>query len=170
MRPGLLDYNRFRHSEGGSAETEASPEAVWRVLEGIGGENRYFALDALWMAREAMDAALGGRGLRRVRSNPDGLAVGDTIDSWTVLAVEDARRLALLFGMKAPGTGVLEFLIHRGNARTRVSATAFWEPRGFAGWLYWKAMEPAHGLLFKRMTGEICARAEDTATEAVPAG
>lgn len=169
MRPGLLDYNRFRHSEGGSAETDAPPEAVWRVLEGIGAGNRYFALDALWTAREAMDAVLGGKGLRRFRSNPSGLAVGDVIDSWTVLAVEETRRLALLFGMKAPGTGVLEFLIHRSDRRTRVSATAFWEPRGLPGWLYWKAMEPAHGLLFARMTGEICARAEGTEPAAVAA-
>jgi hypothetical protein len=166
MRPSLTDYNRFRHAEGGSAETEASPPAVWRVLEGIGGENRYFALDALWTLREAMDAAVGGAGLKRFRSNPHALAVGDRIDSWTVLAVEAERRLALMFGMKAPGTGVLEFLIDRPHRRTRLTATAFWEPRGIAGWLYWKAMEPAHGLLFARMTGEIARRAE--AMEAQP--
>lgn len=163
MRPGLNDYNRFRHAEGGTAETIASPAAVWSVLEGIGGENRYFALDALWTVREAMDAVVGGAGLKRYRSNPDGLAVGDRIDTWTVLAVERERRLALLFGMKAPGTGVLEFLIDGAAARTRLTATAFWDPRGIPGWLYWKAMEPAHGLLFKRMTGEIVARAEAVA-------
>ena len=168
MRPGLSHYNRFRHAEGGTAETHAPPAAVWSVLEGIGGDNRYFALDALWTVREAMDAVVGGEGLKRVRSNPDRLVVGDRIDTWTVLAVEEQRRLALLFGMKAPGTGVLEFLIDRSAARTRLTATAFWDPRGIAGWLYWKAMEPAHGLLFRRMTGEIVSRAEALAGGAPP--
>jgi hypothetical protein len=160
MRPGLGDYYRFRHSAGDSAEAAASPAAVWDVLEGIGGDNRYYALDTLWTVREAKDAMLGGEGLKRHRTSPGILKIGDRIDSWTVLAVEEHRRLALLFGMKAPGTGVLEFLLHHDEPRTKLTVTAFWEPRGIPGWLYWKAMEPAHGFLFKRMTREICDRAE----------
>lgn len=160
------DYVRFAKSAGGASETDASPAAVWSVLEGIGGENRYFALDALWTIREAMDAMVGGDGLKHRRSDPHALKVGDLIDSWRVLAVDPQRRLALLFGMKAPGTGVLEFLIDTGRSgRTRLTATAFWQPRGIAGWLYWKAMEPAHGVLFARMVRSICDRAE---TRSVP--
>jgi hypothetical protein len=166
MRPGLDAYNRFPRSAGGSAEAEAPASAVWDVITGIGGDNRYFALDTLWTIREAMDALVGGNALQRVRTTPHALRVGDRIDSWTVVAVEEAQRLALLFGMKAPGTGVLEFLLHEHDGRTRLTVTAFWDPRGIPGWLYWKAMEPAHGVLFKRMTAEICARAE--AYEAAP--
>lgn len=167
------DYVRFARRAGGAAETAASPAAVWAVLEGIGGPNRYFALDALWTIREAMDAVVGGEGLKRHRTDPHHLKVGDRIDSWRVLAVEPQRRLALLFGMKAPGTGVLEFLIDAGrDGRTRLTATAFWQPRGIAGWLYWKAMEPAHGVLFARMTQSICERAQtgDVPEAALPAG
>ena len=36
---------------------------------------------------------------------------GDRIDYWTVLALEPEHRLTLHFGMKAPGSGVLEFVI-----------------------------------------------------------
>lgn len=169
MRPGLGDYYRFRHQAGGSAETSASPDEVWSVIEAIGGDNRYFALDTLWTIREAMDAAVGGTGLKRGRSNPGVLRVGDRIDSWTVIAVEPPRRLALLFGMKAPGTGVLEFLVSPRDGQTRLTVTAFWDPRGIPGWLYWKAMEPAHGLLFSRMTRAICERAEAQQPAALPA-
>ena len=160
MRPGLAHYDRFPRKASGTAETSASPAALWSVIAGIGGDNRYFALDTLWTIREAMDALLGGSGMSRTRTDPDGLHVGDRIDSWTVLAVEPEHRLALLFGMKAPGTGVLEFRLEPVGPRTRLAITAFWEPRGLGGWLYWKAMVPAHGLLFRRMTAEICRRAE----------
>jgi hypothetical protein len=161
MRPGLSQYQHFPRKAGGEAVSVAPPDALWDVISNIGGDNRYFALDSLWTIREAMDALVGGDGLKRVRSDPGTLRVGDRIDSWTILAVEPALRLALLFGMKAPGTGVLEFRLAPAGTGTHLAITAYWDPRGLAGWLYWKAMEPAHGLLFRRMTAEICRRAEE---------
>ena len=87
--------------------------------------------------------------------------VGDTVDSWRVIGVEPERRLTLMFGMKAPGAGVLELEITPlDDQRTRVTATAYWHPAGVWGLLYWYAMVPAHLLVFDGMTRAIARLAE----------
>lgn len=155
----------YPYRAGGEARTRARPESVWRVVSSIGGENRYLTLNALWTVREAMDALLGGEGLVRRRPEGGALRPGDRIDSWTVLIADAPHRLALLFGMKAPGRGVLEFVIRREGESTVVSATAYWKPDGLPGVLYWRAMEPAHLFLFRMLTREICRRAEQVEAE-----
>lgn len=153
-------YRRYRFQAGGSAHTRAGRETVWSVITAIGGSNRYYTLNGLWAIREAMDAVVGGPGLRRARPPADReLRPGDRIDSWEVLAADRPERLALIFGMKAPGRGVLEFRITPTESANRVTATAYWEPDGLAGVLYWRAMQPAHLVLFDRLTREICRRA-----------
>ena len=154
-------YRRFRHRAGGSARTRAARQAIFDVVTDIGGENRYYTLNALWTVRELMDAVVGGAGLRHERPHGRDLRPGDRIDSWEVLAVERPKRFALIFGMKAPGRGVLEFDIQPAEGGNRLSATAYWEPDGLAGTLYWRAMQPAHLFLFDRLTAEICRRALD---------
>jgi uncharacterized protein YndB with AHSA1/START domain len=166
------DYRRFPLHAGGSARTRAPAAAVWDVVAAIGGRNRYYALNGLWTVREWMDAALGGSG--RAHGRPEGrpLAPGDRIDSWRVLIAEPPALLALAFGMKAPGRGVLEFRIEPIRNGTQLNVTAWWDPDGIAGRLYWAAMKPPHLILFDRLTGEICRRAEQHPNEgiATPAG
>jgi hypothetical protein len=78
-----------------------------------------------------------------------------------VLALETERRLTLHFGMKAPGSGVLEFVIDPLPAnRSRLTVTAYWHPQGVWGLLYWHAMIPAHLVLFRRMTAALMHKAE----------
>ena len=160
-RSRFKGYRRFRYRAGGSAVTRASQQAIFDVVTDIGGENRYYTLNALWTVRELMDAVVGGDGLRHDRPHGRELQPGDRIDSWEVLDVERPKRLALVFGMKAPGRGVLEFDIQPMERGHRLSATAYWEPDGLSGTLYWRAMQPAHLFLFDRLTGEICRRALD---------
>ncbi len=160
MTTDLMQYRGFQFKAGGSAVTRAAPAAVWEVVCAIGGDNRYYAMNALWTLREWLDAAVGGPGMRRSRPAKAELAPGDRIDSWEVLVAEPEHRLAMVFGMKAPGDGVLEFLITGMGRGTRITVTALWEPDGLAGVLYWRAMQPAHVLLFRRLTAEICRRAE----------
>ncbi len=152
-------YRQFRYRAGGSAVTPASAESVWDVVAAIGGENRYYTLNSLWTVRELMDAAVGGAGLRRSRPAGRELRPGDRIDSWEVLVVDRPHCLALIFGMKAPGRGVLEFRVTPTDRRNRLTATAYWEPDGVAGLLYWRAMQPAHVFLFDRLTDTICRKA-----------
>lgn len=158
-RSRFKPYRRFRYRAGGSATTRASQQAIFDVVTDIGGENRYYTLNTLWAIREMMDALVGGQGLRHTRPHGRELQPGDRIDSWEVLEVERPQRLALIFGMKAPGRGVLAFDIQPTDRGNRLSATAYYEPDGLSGVLYWRAMQPAHLVLFDRLTREICRRA-----------
>ncbi|MCC3749770.1 MAG: DUF2867 domain-containing protein [Halorhodospira halophila] len=159
-----LDYPRFPFRAGASAMTTAPLSAVWEQCVSIGGPNRYYYMNPLWSLRESLDALLGGRGLSRGRPLHTDLRPGDVIDSWRVLVVEPRERLALGFGMKAPGTGVLEFTVRPHEQQTRVRVTAYWSPRGVPGRMYWYAMEPAHAILFKGLARAICRRAETRAS------
>ena len=103
----------------------------------------------------------GGPGFTHGRRHPTDLRVDDAIDYWTVVGIEIGRRLTLVFGMRAPGAGLLEFEIEpEPDGRSRVTATAYWHPQGVWGLLYWYALVPAHLVVFDRMTRAIARRAE----------
>jgi len=169
---GLLMFRGFRLDNAfyakrasGTAVGCASPWAVWHMVATIGGDNGYYCMNWLWWVRGVMDWLVGGPGLTRGRRHPVELRVGDRIDYWTVLALEPARRLTLHFGMRAPGSGVLELEVDPEPATTagqctRLTITAYWHPRGVWGLLYWYAMAPAHLFLFRRMTRAMLRRAE----------
>jgi uncharacterized protein YbjT (DUF2867 family)/uncharacterized protein YndB with AHSA1/START domain len=149
----------------GSTVTSASPETVWAVVKRIGGKNRYYGADLLWWLRETADWMLGGRGRHRGRRDPDELRVGDHVDSWTVVGVEPGRRLTMMMGMGNMGSGVLELdLEPQDGGGTRVTATAYWQPAGPSGLLYWWALFPAHLFIFDNMTRNICRLAEKRET------
>ena len=154
------DYAYYAKRAGGTALADASPEAVWKVVTSVGGKNRYFSLDILWTLREIGDWLVGGPGLNHGRRDPEHLRIGDGVDSWQVIGLEENRRLTLLFGMKAPGAGILEFEVEPEGDKTRVTATAYWHPAGVWGLVYWYPLAPFHGLIFRTMTGEIARRAE----------
>ena len=160
MRKDRIDYAYYAKRASGSAVSKASPAAFWQVVSAIGGENRYYYLNSLWAMRELMDWLVGGRGIHRGRRNAQELRVGDRIDSWKVIGVEPERRLTMAFGMRAPGAGILEFVIDPVSGRSRVTATAYWHPAGVLGLAYWFSMEPAHLLIFKGLAKEISSRAE----------
>ncbi len=155
------DYAYYAKRDGAFYIANASPEAVWRQVTSIGGDNRYFFANALWTIRENIDWALGGPGRNRGRRHPTELRVGDTIDSWRVIGVDAPRRLSLAFGMKAPGAAVLEFeIMPIDEIHTRINLTAYWHPAGVWGLLYWFAFSPSHFIVFNGMVREIAARAE----------
>jgi uncharacterized protein YbjT (DUF2867 family) len=155
------DHAFYAKRAGGSAVAAASPEAVWRVVCAIGGDNRYFYMNVLWWLREALDWLVGGPGFTRGRRHPTEVRLGDTIDYWTVIGLEPARRLTLNFGLKAPGSGVLEFEIEPlEDGRTRLTETAYWHPQGIWGLAYWWVLVPAHLFIFRGMTAAMARRAE----------
>jgi uncharacterized protein YbjT (DUF2867 family) len=161
FRGGRHDYAFYAKRAAGSAVARATPAAVWKTLTQLGGDVGYFYAAPLWAIRAWIDWLAGGPGLTRGRRHPTDLRVGDTIDYWTVMALEVERRLTLDFGMRAPGAGVIEFEIEPLDAgHTRVTVTAYWHPQGVWGLLYWYALVPAHLFIFKGMTREIARRAE----------
>jgi len=161
FRGGRHDYAFYAKRAAGSAVARARPSAIWKVVTRLGGDVGYFYAAPLWRIREWMDWLVAGPGLTKGRRHPTELRVGDTIDYWTVMALEPERRLTLDFGMRCPGAGVLEFEIEPIDAEhTRVTVTAYWHPQGVWGLLYWYALVPAHLFIFKGMTREIARRAQ----------
>ena len=57
----------------GARPVDASPEALWRVIEGIGGEHGWYSFPLAWRVRGLLDRLVGGVGLRRGRRDPDRL-------------------------------------------------------------------------------------------------
>ena len=165
---GAFDQRGFRHDTafyakkaGGSGQGTVSPAALWAQVIRIGGGNRYYYMNWLWWVREFMDWCVGGAGFSRGRRDPDDLRLGDVIDYWTVIGIEPERHLTLHFGMKAPGSGILEFDLRPvTEGDTRITITAYWHPRGLWGLLYWYALVPAHLFIFRGWTRAIVRRAQ----------
>ena len=108
-----------------------------------------------------MDTAVGGVGLRRGRRSETDLRLGDAVDFWRVEAYEPDHLLRLRAEMKLPGDAWLEFdadALHNGT--TRLTQTAFFEPRGLFGLLYWYAVAPFHAFIFGGLARAIAAQAE----------
>jgi len=111
----------------------------------IGGTNGWYYGNWLWRIRGFMDKLVGGVGLRRGRTNPDRISVGDALDFWRVLyANKEEGRLLLFAEMKLPGEAWLEFKVKEG----KLIQVATFRPLGLAGRIYWYAVYPFHGFIF----------------------
>jgi hypothetical protein len=141
--------------------TSAAPDRVWRVVEGIGGENGWYSFPLAWQVRGWLDRLVGGVGLRRGRRDPRRLFVGDALDFWRVEERRDGSLLRLRAEMRLPGLAWLEFHVEhdgRGGATLRQRAT--FAPHGLAGHLYWWAIAAFHGVVFGGMVRGITRAAE----------
>jgi uncharacterized protein YbjT (DUF2867 family) len=149
-------------------ETSASPEAVFAVFSGIGGERGWYYANTLWKLRGLIDRLLGGVGMRRGRRSPNHLRPGDALDFWRVEEVEPGRRIRLRAEMKTPGGAWLQFEVQpRDEDGSILIQTAFFEPRGLFGLIYWYGLYPIHQAIFSGMVRAIAQRAE--APEAIEA-
>jgi hypothetical protein len=125
------------------------PEGALRRIWSIGGATGWYYGNWLWRIRGFMDKMAGGVGLRRGRKNPTEISAGESLDFWRVLlASKEEKRLLLYAEMKLPGEAWLEFKITDDNT---VIQTATFRPRGLMGRLYWYAVLPFHGFIFKGM-------------------
>ncbi|GAA0379586.1 NAD(P)-dependent oxidoreductase [Acrocarpospora corrugata] len=143
-------------------ETTASPAAVWRVIEGIGGANGWYSLPVAWRLRGMIDRLMGGVGLRRGRRDPNRLRAGDAVDFWRVEEVEPGHLLRLRAEMLLPGLAWLELSTEPGPepGQTLYRQRALFHPRGLLGHLYWRGISPFHRLIFGRMPRNITRAAE----------
>ena len=138
----------------------AAPGPVFEVICALGGEDGWPAGNALWQLRGLMDRLVGGVGMRRGRRHPRELRVGDPLDFWRVEALEPDHLLRLRAEMKLPGQAWLQFEVLPDPEGTRVEQTAFFEPRGLLGYLYWYSVLPFHRFVFPGLIGAVKARAE----------
>ncbi len=140
---------------------DASPAALWRVVESIGGENGWYSFPLAWRVRGWLDRLSGGPGLRRGRRDPNDIYVGETVDFWRVEEIEEGRLLRLRAEMRLPGLAWLELIVGEDAAgRTTFSQRALFHPRGLAGQAYWWSVVPFHGVVFGEMQRNIARTAE----------
>lgn len=143
-----------------TAHTRAPAEQLWAVIAGIGGRNGWYSTPLLWSLRGWADKLAGGVGLARGRRSRSEVAVGDVIDFWRVEALEPGRLLRLRAEMRAPGLAWLELRESPESTGSRFDQRAVFFPRGLAGRLYWLAVLPFHGFIFRGMGHRITAAAE----------
>jgi len=158
--------NRLRDTEGMLFDRRvrrfrADPQNAFRAVVRIGGEEGWYTFDWLWQLRGMLDRLVGGVGMRRGRRDPDTLQAGDALDFWRVESVKPGEHLQLRAEMKVPGRAWLRFDVQdAGNGESVVQQTAFFEPKGLFGLLYWWSVYPFHLFIFPSMLAAIGARAE----------
>ncbi len=146
----------------------APPEALWAVIEGVGGENGWYSFPLAWAVRGWIDKLFGGVGLRRGRRDPDTLHPGDAVDFWRVERIDRPRFLRLRAEMRVPGRAWLEMSAEPDGTGSRYRQRAVYFPKGLAGRLYWWAVFPFHGIVFAGMANRITAEAEAASAPGAP--
>ena len=132
--------------------TMANRSVCMDKIWSIGGSSGWYYGNWLWQIRGIIDKLSGGVGLRRGRTNPNSINVGDTIDFWRVLyANKKEGRLLLFAEMKLPGEAWLEFKV----INDKLVQTATFRPLGLAGRLYWFSVFPFHGFIFNGMLKQL---------------
>lgn len=161
----------------------ATPERLWTVVEGIGGERGWYSFPLAWSVRGWMDRAVGGVGLSRGRRDPHDLRTGDALDWWRVERMVEpggARPagsdrdpeeglLRLRAEMKVPGRAWLEMSVRPRPGGSTYHQRAVFIPHGLPGYLYWWSVAPFHGIVFGGMVRNITRTAERDGDVPAPA-
>jgi hypothetical protein len=134
----------------------ASADAVYRSFARLGGAHGWLYMDWAWQLRGMVDRLCGGVGMRRGRRDPEDVRVGDPLDFWRVEMVEPGSAIRLRAEMRVPGRAWLEFkALPQPDGQTLLTQTAFFEPKGLLGLLYWYALYPVHSLIFSGLIRQI---------------
>ncbi|MER6471188.1 SDR family oxidoreductase [Streptomyces collinus] len=138
------------------AVVDASVRELWRVIEGVGGENGWYSFPLAWNLRGVLDRLAGGVGLRRGRRDAQRLRVGDSLDFWRVEEIEPGHLLRLRAEMRLPGLAWLEMCAEpAGPGRSRYRQRALFHPHGLLGQAYWWGISPFHAVVFGGMARNI---------------
>ncbi len=148
----------------------ADPATVYRSFASLGGRRGWLYLDWTWQVRGMIDRLFGGVGMRRGRRDPEDLRAGDALDFWRVEAVEPGHLIRLRAEMLVPGRAWLEFRsVATADGATLLTQTAYFEPKGLPGLLYWYALYPVHALIFSGLIRSLARDAAERAHRRVPA-
>ncbi len=158
---------------------DASPAALWRVVEAVGGERGWYSWSLAWRVRGLLDRVVGGPGLRRGRRDPARLLVDDAVDFWRVEEIRPGLLLRLRAEMRLPGLAWLELRVEPDDDAAAdddgagawapeqwrrppvvFAQRALFHPHGLAGQLYWWAVYPFHGVVFGGMQRNVARAAE----------
>jgi uncharacterized protein YbjT (DUF2867 family) len=140
---------------------ESCPEDVFRAFTSLGGDEGWLYMDWAWQLRGIIDRLIGGVGLRRGRRDPVEVRVGDALDFWRVEAIESSSLMRLRAEMKVPGDAWLQFEIGpQDTQKSLLVQTAYFAPKGLAGFLYWYLLYPIHSLVFSGLINMLAERAK----------
>lgn len=158
-----LDQKQGMIRERRQIESSAPPSAVFAQVASIGGKQGWYYADSLWKVRGLLDRLVGGIGMRRGRRNQHELRPGDALDFWRVEAYVPDQVLRLRAEMRVSGLAWLQFEIYPSDdGGTLLVQTAFYEPHGLGGILYWYGLYPIHQIIFSGLAREIVRRAESS--------
>jgi uncharacterized protein YbjT (DUF2867 family) len=144
-----------------SRPVNAPVDALWRVIEGVGGDNGWYSFPLAWSVRGWLDRLVGGVGLRRGRRDQHRLRVGEALDWWRVEEIDPGSLLRLRAEMRVPGRAWLEMSAEPGgDGRSVYRQRAVFLPRGLGGHAYWASVLPFHGFIFSGMARNIARGAE----------
>lgn len=143
-------------------EVRVSSEKLFEIILSLGGTNGWLYANWLWRLRGWIDRICGGVGMRRSRRSDKYLVAGDVVDFWRVEEIKEGECLRLHAEMKVPGKAWLQFEAVPINQHTsRLLQTAFFEPRGVLGHLYWIMLYPIHKKIFVGLCRAIQKKAEE---------
>jgi uncharacterized protein YbjT (DUF2867 family) len=151
LRGRLID-SRIRH-------VPVPPDQAFAPIQRIGGENGWYAYDFLWRLRGFLDLLCGGVGIRRGRTHPTRLHIGDRVDWWRVESIQPEQSVRFCAEMKLPGRAWLEYEVTPDGEGSLIRQTAVFDPAGLGGRLYWYGIYPLHAMVFRGMISGIAAAA-----------
>lgn len=134
--------------------------AIYKSFTTLGGDQGWLFANWAWKLRGLIDRIFGGVGFRRGRRDPFLLRVGDALDFWRVEQLVDGQKMLLRAEMILPGNAWLQFETQPYEGLTRLTQTAYFTPKGLAGFLYWYLLYPAHRLIFSGLIKAVAERAK----------
>ncbi|MBU8893593.1 MAG: SDR family oxidoreductase [Bacteroidales bacterium] len=138
-----------------SHKSKKTATSLFKTICTVGSMEGWFKNNWMWRLRGAIDKILMGVGTSRGRRSNRMLRINDVIGFWRVENLQDNKRLLLRAEMKLPGKAWLEFNISSQDEDTQISVTAYFQPKGLAGYLYWYFFVPFHAIIFKDLIKDI---------------
>lgn len=138
-----------------SIDTQKSASIIFNAVSKIGGKNGWFGTNWMWKLRGIIDRILMGVGTSRGRRSATTLRINDVIDFWRVEDLVKNRVLLLRAEMRLPGKAWLEFEIEEESGQNKLHITAYFQPKGFFGRIYWYTFLPFHYFIFKDLLKQL---------------
>jgi uncharacterized protein YbjT (DUF2867 family) len=136
----------------------ASREALWQVIESIGGENGWYSWPLAWTARPVRPP--GGRGGAAARTSRPVPAAHRRLAGLLARGGARAGASAAAARRDAAALAWLDLSVDERDGRTWFRQRALFHPRGLPGQFYWWGVRPFHGVIFGRMQRNIRRAAE----------
>jgi uncharacterized protein YbjT (DUF2867 family) len=128
--------------------TSKPASSIFNSFSNIGGKMGWFNSNWMWKLRGMADRLLLGVGSSRGRRSYKDLRIDDVIDFWRVENIVKDKLLLLRAEMKIPGEAWLEFSVQNYEGLNKLQVNAYYQPRGFSGYLYWYFFIPFHVFIF----------------------